>query len=764
MGDCEYTTISDCYATGESHAFEVAGGLVGDSEDSTITRCYATGDIDGVYSVGGLIGESDDDHITACHATGLVEGEDEVAGGLVGDAYKDTISNCYATGDVNGVHGVGGLVGICFDPTFTNCYATGNIFNRFPFGAHYDHGGLIGYNLYGTITGCSASGDVIGVENVGGLIGWSEDGTVSHCSASGKVQGRLDMGGLIGYSEDVDISDCDATGNVEGIFDVGGLVGLIEGGSITRCSASGDSDGISVVGGLVSVGDCSEIKQCYATGNAEAQEEVAGGLMGVGYECLISDCYAWGSATGDYGVGGLVGITEEQTIIHCYAIGLIDGNELVGGFAGGYEEVDDNTYIDCFWDIQTSGTTEAVGYGNDTGITGHHTDIMQTPQTFLDVDWDFETIWGMVEYPQFRWGIYRLVLSSTAGGDIVVPGEGTFYYNPGTTVALGTEVTDPLFFFSHFEGYLWTSVTPAEYTITGHARIRAVFQSVLDVLYVDANAPEDQYENGTEEFPFDSIQEAIDVAAPGTTLMIRSGTYVENLDLSYTSLTLTGVDINDANDWAFPVIQGSDDGPAVTIKESIDPNTLLQGLIISQGNGRQVGGIDCDRAQLTLTNCLIVGNRCNPIHGQAGALRASQSEVTLTNCTLSDNYGGQEGVALLANSNSVVTISNSILWNNDPNEILTDETSTVLLEYTSLNTDPNFVSVGHWEHALNPGQWVSPTHTYASWMTGDYHLTESSPCIDAGDPNALYDLEPDPNGFRINMGVYGNTPQATAAL
>ena len=38
---------------------------------------------------------------------------------------------------------------------------------------------------------------------------------------------------------------------------------------------------------------------------------------------------------------------------------------------------------------------------------------------------------------------------------------------------------------------------------------------------------------------------------------------------------------------------------------------------------------------------------------------------------------------------------------------------------------------------------------------------ESSPAIDAGKPGYDYSLEPQPNGRRVNLGFYGNTPWAT---
>lgn len=44
---------------------------------------------------------------------------------------------------------------------------------------------------------------------------------------------------------------------------------------------------------------------------------------------------------------------------------------------------------------------------------------------------------------------------------------------------------------------------------------------------------------------------------------------------------------------------------------------------------------------------------------------------------------------------------------------------------------------------------------------GDFHLLPGSPAIDAGYPSFDYSNEPQPNGGRINIGAYGNTPEAT---
>ena len=37
----------------------------------------------------------------------------------------------------------------------------------------------------------------------------------------------------------------------------------------------------------------------------------------------------------------------------------------------------------------------------------------------------------------------------------------------------------------------------------------------------------------------------------------------------------------------------------------------------------------------------------------------------------------------------------------------------------------------------------------------------NSPAVDTGDPQSAYQNEPSPNGHRVNLGAYGNTPQAT---
>jgi hypothetical protein len=91
----------------------------------------------------------------------------------------------------------------------------------------------------------------------------------------------------------------------------------------------------------------------------------------------------------------------------------------------------------------------------------------------------------------------------------------------------------------------------------------------------------------------------------------------------------------------------------------------------------------------------------------------------------------------------------------------------------NINVDPGFVAPGYWELNSTPDD---PDDDY--WIDGDYRLLSqaghwdpiseswvqddvTSPCIDAGDPNAPIGLEPFPNGGRLNMGAYGTSSTAS---
>ena len=88
-------------------------------------------------------------------------------------------------------------------------------------------------------------------------------------------------------------------------------------------------------------------------------------------------------------------------------------------------------------------------------------------------------------------------------------------------------------------------------------------------------------------------------------------------------------------------------------------------------------------------------------------------------------------------------------------------------------------AAGNYGGGASPGKGdISVDPLFADPGGGDFHLKSeygrwdpelgkwvydsvTSPCIDAGDPGDDYSNEPEPNGGRINMGAYGNTPEAS---
>lgn len=160
-----------------------------------------------------------------------------------------------------------------------------------------------------------------------------------------------------------------------------------------------------------------------------------------------------------------------------------------------------------------------------------------------------------------------------------------------------------------------------------------------------------------------------------------------------------------------------------------------------------------------LTDCLFKDNSGN----YGGAMHnVYTSVVTLTNCTFSGNTASVRGGAVRSFWNSDLTVINTIFWGDsapEGPEIALDNGSSLIMRYSDLD--------GGQTNIYPPGAPVT-------WGTGnidadplfadaDLHLTPDSPCIDAGDPTSDYSQEPMPNGGRINMGAYGNTPEATTS-
>ncbi len=404
---------------------------------------------------------------------------------------------------------------------------------------------------------------------------------------------------------------------------------------------------------------------------------------------------------------------------------------------------------------------------------------------------------------------YTLTITSTVGGSVAMPasGVGSYTYPAGALVWLDA-ATNPLFKFAGWRGGLYANESQASITMTADVAVEAHFESLLDTIYVDDDAPSDLgpddanvsdlNQNGTASHPLDGIQKAIAVAKKGAKIVILPGTYLETIDLLGKGIELDGLTCGDGVIGSFPVINGQGKGTVVTCTQGEGTSCVLSGLVITGGRGRVAGGIVCLASSPSFVNCLIVGNhlsdpndagyigesRQDVVNG--GALYCRDSNATFVNCTIAGNWGVSGGPAL-GFKDSRVILANSIVWGNGPVAMVAQGTQQPVVTYSdvsggwvgtgNLNKDPLFAVPGFWASPKDLTKVVNGSDPAAVWVKGDYHLRSqmgrwdsvlgwvkdvvASPCIDAGDPASLIGQEPNPNGLRINLGVYGGTCQAS---
>jgi hypothetical protein len=398
---------------------------------------------------------------------------------------------------------------------------------------------------------------------------------------------------------------------------------------------------------------------------------------------------------------------------------------------------------------------------------------------------------------------YTVTLSSTTGGSVISPGEGTFAFatTSGGTRALRLEAkADAGYVFAAWTGTYYSTQNPVVVTINRDHDIRATFASATSKFYVDDDAPDDPVpgdpetsdpdEDGTAEHPFDSIQEAIDSAVDGVTIFVRPGAYCENITISRKGVHLVGREPNDPKGTPLPVIQAKESGSVVLVNVGSNSDCTLTGFLITGGYG-QTGMVNCCDTTTTISHCLIAGNR--PSGYGSALIQCTDCNVAIVHCTVADNYLGVCDAGLRAH-NGTVTFTNSILYHNTArcsttNTLLCAESGAEILvahcdieggwlSDGNIDAEPMFARRGQWVDAEDPLVSRDPGDPNAVWIRGDYHVQSSagrwdesasnwlhdeatSPCIDGGDPNDPIGSEPAPHGGIVNMGVYGGTTEAS---
>jgi len=308
---------------------------------------------------------------------------------------------------------------------------------------------------------------------------------------------------------------------------------------------------------------------------------------------------------------------------------------------------------------------------------------------------------------------------------------------------------------------------------------------------------------------FETIQAAINESEDGDTVLVQPGEYVENINFEGRDIVVMG----NPDDPTEVVIDGDENGSVVTFESEEGHDAILTGFTIRNGVAETGGGIFCNNADPTISYCLVTENTATQSYGggifchtsdviiihcifrdneasrlgggglgfmsnsnptisfcsitdnnaihSAGIYFHHRIDAIVTNCTISnntaDNYGG--GIRLAAECR--VTLINSILWDNTPQEASVISNDILTVSYSDINGGRNGIQLSE-DAQLNWDEGnIDEDPLFVDREEGDYNLSEDSPCIDAGtaffvwEGDTLVDIPEDEyNGNAPDMGAF----------
>jgi len=161
---------------------------------------------------------------------------------------------------------------------------------------------------------------------------------------------------------------------------------------------------------------------------------------------------------------------------------------------------------------------------------------------------------------------------------------------------------------------------------------------------------------------FPSIQDAIDVSSNGDTIIVRSGTFVENIDFLGKAIYL----MSDCGP-EVTIIDGGQLESVVKFQNQEENDSVLDGFSITNGSAYEGGGIYCFGSSPTITNTIVSGNTADCPHtsgGCGGGLCCYSASPLIVNNIIANNKAYKDGGGIWCFKFSSPSIVNNTITDN----------------------------------------------------------------------------------------------------
>lgn len=159
---------------------------------------------------------------------------------------------------------------------------------------------------------------------------------------------------------------------------------------------------------------------------------------------------------------------------------------------------------------------------------------------------------------------------------------------------------------------------------------------LVTLLVVIVNYVPSNFASEIHIHPPDSIQNAINGASEGDTIILHSGTYLENINFSGKAITLRSTEPNNPAVVDATIIDGNQVYTVVAFVNGEESNSVISGITIKNGKGNSEGyggGIYCSSSSPTISNCIIKENSAF----SGGGIYCSSSSPTIDKCIIRNN-------------------------------------------------------------------------------------------------------------------------------